>query len=462
MTTASSSLIDPASATNPTPIRALQESGLTGYQASAEPARAAWLAANRFKAQAGEVLLCPGPDGALAEALVGVDEEASIASLGALPTTLPEGQYALAESPWSDAALELAVLGWALGGYRYERFKPANNGVAQLVTPEGVNAERVAALASGTALVRDLVNAPAGDMLPSHLDAEARKLADAIGMTHTVTVGDDLLSDNFTVIHAVGRASTDAPRLIDLSWGDKAHPKVTLVGKGVCFDSGGLNIKPGASMRWMKKDMGGAAHVLGLAEVIVRLQLPVRLRVLIPAVENAIAGNAYRPGDVLTGRGGETIEIDNTDAEGRLVLSDALTLAAEEEPDLVVDYATLTGAARVALGTELPAMFATDPAIAAGIASAGTELDDVVWPMPLHQPYRKLIDSKIADIVNSGPGFGGAITAALFLQDFVGEHDWVHFDVMAFNNRARPGRPEGGEAMGMRAVFGYLEQRYDR
>lgn len=441
-------------------IDAVTAESFERYQDDAGDALRQWFAGNAFTAAEGSYLVCPGADGSISRVVVGVTSEADIASLGGLPTSLPEGQYALRNHPWDASNLELALLGWALGSYRYSRFKEAKRASATLELPAHADAARLQALEQSTNLVRTLVNDPAGDMLPSHLSHTAEQLADEFDASFREIVGDDLLEQNFPVIHAVGRASTDEPRLIELHWGSQDSPAVTLVGKGVCFDSGGLNIKPGASMRWMKKDMGGAAHVLGLARLIMQLALPVRLRVLIPAVENAIAGNAYRPGDVLIGRSGKTIEIDNTDAEGRLVLSDALVLAAEAEPTLVIDYATLTGAARVALGTELPAMFANSDEVARGIQDASTDTDDHVWPMPLHQPYRKMIDSNIADIVNSGPGFGGAITAALFLQDFIGDHEWVHFDVMAFNNRARPGRPEGGEAMGLRAVFAYLESRF--
>ncbi len=441
-------------------IDAVTSDAFNRYSSGANAALQHWLRSHAFDAKPGSYLVCPASDGSIEAVVVGVSEDADISSLGGLPMSLPEGSYALRDHPWDADNLELALLGWALGSYRYTRFKEADRASAILTVPQTANSNRLRALEQSTNLVRALVNDPAGDMLPSHLAHAAEQLADEFDATFREIVGDDLLEQNFPVIHAVGRASTDEPRLIELNWGSKSAPSITLVGKGVCFDSGGLNIKPGASMRWMKKDMGGAAHVLGLARLIMQLRLPVRLRVLIPAVENAIAGNAYRPGDILIGRNGKTIEIDNTDAEGRLVLSDALVLAAEDNPELVIDYATLTGAARVALGTELPAMFANNNDLARGIQDAGDTIDDLVWPMPLHKPYRAMIDSNIADIVNSGPGFGGAITAALFLQDFVGEHDWVHFDVMAFNNRARPGRPEGGEAMGMRAVFAYLESRF--
>ncbi|HCH69212.1 MAG TPA: leucyl aminopeptidase, partial [Colwellia sp.] len=316
--------------------------------------------------------------------------------------------------------------------------------------------------AEATALVRDLINTPAADMMPKELGESAQALADNFGGILKQIIGEDLLTQNYPTIHAVGRASAHQPRLIDLTWGNKQHPKITLVGKGVCFDSGGLDLKPSAGMRNMKKDMGGSAHVLGLAHLIMSHKLPINLRVLIPAVENAVSNNAMRPGDVLTTRSGLTVEIDNTDAEGRLVLCDALTEADQESPELIIDFATLTGAMRVALGTELPGFFSTCDEIAAGITNAGSKISDPVWRMPLYQPYNDLFKSTIADMANcSTTPFGGAITAALYLQKFIRkETNWVHFDVMAFNVRTLSGRPLGGEAFGIRAVFDYLQTQY--
>ena len=310
--------------------------------------------------------------------------------------------------------------------------------------------------------MRDLVNTPAADMMPINLGECAQNLADRYQGEVKQIIGEELLEQNYPTIHAVGRASVHEPRLIDLTWGDNTHPKVTLVGKGVCFDSGGLDIKPAAGMRNMKKDMGGSAHVLGLAQLIMSHNLPVCLRVLIPAVENAISSNAIRPGDVITTRTGITVEIDNTDAEGRLVLCDALAEADNDKPDLIVDFATLTGAMRVALGTELPGFFSTSDQVAAGITEAGSKITDPVWRMPLYSAYRDLLKSTVADMTNCATvPFGGAITAALYLQEFVNKDtDWVHFDVMAFNIRALSGRPLGGEAFGIRAVFDYLQTKY--
>ena len=394
--------------------------------------------------------------------VVGTGEGAGLATLGDLPHRLAEGDYRLDFHTHThthpDTRYRL-LLGWGLGAYRFVRYKPADRPAARLlIDPED---EPVLDEVEAVALCRDLVNTPAGDLLPHDLEHEARTLASACDMQVAVTTGADLLRENFRVIHAVGRASASEPRLIDLRWGDPAHPRVTLVGKGVCFDSGGLDLKSATGMRWMKKDMGGAAHVLGLARLIATRRLPVALRVLVPAVENAVASNAYRPGDVLRAYDGTTIEVDNTDAEGRLILCDALALARQEESELIVDFATLTGAARVALGTELPAMFATHDAVAQGISDAGQRCEDPVWRLPLHAPYRNLLDSGIADVVNApATPQGGAITAALFLERFVGDTPWVHFDIMAWNQRARPGHPVGGEAMGLRAVHGYLADRY--
>ena len=331
-----------------------------------------------------------------------------------------------------------------------------------LVWPARADKSRVNAMAQAVSLVRDLINTPAEDMGPSELAAEARKLGRRFKADVKVITGNALLKQNYPTIHAVGRASDDAPRLIDLRWGRKSDPKVSIVGKGVCFDTGGLDLKSAAGMLRMKKDMGGGAHALGLASLIMALKLPVRLRMLVPAVENNVAGNSIRPLDVVKTRKGITVEIGNTDAEGRLVMCDALADADSEKPDLIVDFATLTGAARVAVGTDLAAMFTNSDELAADLEKAARAVNDPLWRMPLWQPYRKLLDSKVADINNvSEGGFAGAITAALYLQEFVGEGTaWAHFDIMAWNTMPRPGRPVGGEAQGLRAVFEMLERRY--
>jgi leucyl aminopeptidase len=425
------------------------------------PAWQAWLDRAGFRAKRGSLCLIPGANGELAAVVTGIDPEDAPWQLAGLPTTLPAGDYQLV-ADWDSATRAGAALGWLLGGYRFDRYKETPPLEARLAITDIGDPDAVRARAAAIALTRDLINTPAQDLLPEQLAEAARDLAGEFGAEFRQRVGEELLRDNFPVIHAVGRASSSAPRLIELRWGRTDHPPVTLVGKGVCFDSGGLDLKPASGMRLMKKDMGGAAHVLGLARLIMATGLPVRLRVLIPAVENAVSGNAFRPGDVLRSRKGLSIEVDNTDAEGRLILCDALTAAVEERPELILDFATLTGATRVAVGTEIAAFFCNDPTLAAGLTAAADTVRDPIWRLPLHQPYRELLDSKVADIVNSSSnGFAGASTAALFLREFVPDDlPWAHFDIMAWNTRARPGRPEGGEAMGLRAAFDYLERRF--
>lgn len=441
-----------------TPIRLVAPNAVDGWRASLTDIARAWIERAGFAGRAGQSAWLPGATGEPEEVVVGTGDAAGIATLGNLARQILEGDYRL-HTDLEPERHRRVMLGWGLGAYRFERYRKADREAARLVVQPGDTA--VLDELDAVNWCRDLVNTPAGDMLPHDLEREARAFADARGAAIEVTTGEALLERRLRVIHAVGRASVSAPRLIDLRWGDPGHPRVTLIGKGVCFDSGGLDLKTAAGMRLMKKDMGGAAHALGLARLVVSQRLPISLRVLVPAVENAVAGNAYRPGDVLHAYDDTSIEIDNTDAEGRLILCDALALACEENPELIVDFATLTGAARVALGTELPAMFATDDAVADGIAAAGRQAEDPVWRMPLHAPYRSLLDSKVADLVNAPESpFGGAITAALFLAHFVGDTPWVHFDIMAWNQRARPAHPVGGEAMGLRAVYGYLEERY--
>lgn len=415
-----------------------------------------WVNSCGFQAKPGSSCLVPDTDHGLASVLLGSRAD-DIWALGALPASLPAGSYYLA-CEGEPEQLERLGLGWALGSYQFNRYRERPAPTASLALPASCDLAHIRRLAAATNLVRDLINTPAEDMMPEHLAAAAEQVAQKYGASFEQIVGDELLSRNYPTIHAVGRASTHPPRLLDLRWGDPAHPKLTLVGKGVCFDSGGLDIKPASGMRLMKKDMGGAAHVLGLAQAVMDAGLPVRLRVLVPAVENAISGNAFRPGDVIRTRQGLSVEIDNTDAEGRLVLCDALSEAATEAPALLIDFATLTGAARVAVGTDMPAYFCTDRQLAARLLEQADREQDPIWQLPLHQPYRELLDSKIADLVNSSSGgYAGAITAALFLQEFVpAGMAWTHFDLMAWNTRSRPGRPEGGEAMGLRAVYAYL------
>jgi len=422
-----------------------------------------WAGAMGFKAASGSVLTVPGADGKLEMVLFGLGAPEAAATArhlaGKLATDLPKGDYRI-EGTIDDA--EQAVLGFAMASYKFDRYIKPAEGKVRLVVPDGVDLDAVNRIADAVSLVRDLVNTPANDLGPAELAAAARKLAEDHDATVEVVVGDDLLAKNFPMVHAVGAASTRAPRLIDLTWGAPSDPKVTLVGKGVVFDTGGLNLKPGSSMGLMKKDMGGAANVLGLAAMIMAAKLPVRLRVLIPAVENAVAGNAYRPGDILASRKGLSVEIGNTDAEGRLVLADALALADEETPELLIDLATLTGAARVALGPELPPFYTDDEALAAEIAAAADAVADPLWRMPLWKPYMKMLDSKIADInhITSG-AFAGSVTAALFLSRFVeNTTSWVHVDLFAWNPSTRPGHPEGGEAQAIRALFALIKSRY--
>jgi leucyl aminopeptidase len=419
-----------------------------------------WLGENGFEATPGSFALLPDAAGKLARVLVGVNPEDPLAALAGLPCSLPDADYQLAsEGVLADPSL--AALGWALGAYQFTRYRPAKRAPARLIVAADELA-RLAPLVEATRQVRDLVNTPTEDMGPEQLGAAIK----ALGKTHKARVrdwvGDELLKANFPTIHAVGRASHREPRLIELSWGRNDDPGLVIVGKGVCFDTGGLNLKGGDGMRWMKKDMGGAAHAIALAGLIMQAKLPVRLTLLVPAVENAVAGNAMRPGEVITTRAGLSVEVDNTDAEGRLVLCDALAYAAEQRPGLIIDFATLTGAARVALGPDLPALFANDDALAAAALQAGTEVADPLWRMPLWRPYRRLLDSYLADFANAGPSrHAGAITAALYLERFVPEGTpWLHLDTYAWNDADRPGRPRGGEAMGLRAIFALLQQRH--
>lgn len=425
-------------------------------------AMAGWVEASGYRGKPGAVLLLPGGEhGPVAGALVGVEGNEDIWSWGGAVQALPPGNYRIEGELPTDAA-NRAALGWALGSYTFTRYKQNDRPTRNLVWPCGADRTYVAAAAGATSLARDLINTPAADMGPADLAEAARELAGEFGANFAVTVGDELLERNYPAIHAVGRAAAVAPRLIDINWGDPGHPKVTLVGKGVCFDTGGLDLKPSRGMALMKKDMGGAAAVLGLARMIMMTGLPVRLRVLVPAVENSVSGNAMRPRDILQTRKGLTVEVGNTDAEGRLILADALTEAMSDKPDLVLDFATLTGAARAAVGTGLGAMFTPDDRLAEDLYRHGVGEDDPVWRLPLWKPYRRMLDSKIADINNiTDSPYAGAITAALFLAEFVDDGvSWAHLDIMAWNPAARPGRPEGGEAMAMRAAFATIKERY--
>src|SRR5512140_2292834 len=416
-----------------------------------------------FAAKPGSRLTLPAADGKIAHVLFGLEDEAAKYRdpfrPGQLPGLLPPGVYRFANAPHDT---RLATLAFALGSYRFGRYRKADGSDVRLVPPDGVDIAAITRMAEAATLARDLINTPSNDMGPEELALAAQHLADRFGARFSCIVGDDLRRQNFPLIHAVGMASSRAPRLIDFAWGDPAHPKVTLVGKGVCFDTGGLDLKPSAGMLNMKKDMGGAANVLALAQMVMDARLKVRLRVLIPAVENAVAGNAFRPLDIFKSRKGPTVEIGNTDAEGRLVLADALALADEEKPDLLVDLGTLTGAARVALGPDLPPFYTNDDDLAEAVAAKARSENDPLWRMPLWPPYDSWLDSKTADINNApSGGFAGSITCALFLQRFVTDAKrWLHVDIYGWTPSAKPARPEGGECQAARAIYKLLSERY--
>src|SRR5262245_45120881 len=439
-------------------------------QATLTEAQRAWAEAQGFKGSGRKPLPLPAADGALAGVLLGLGEtrerdpmERAELATGLLPGALPQGLYHLANGV-EDA--ELAAVAWGLGAYRFRRYKTGNDrtangeGVAQLKLPRGAEPARVEAIVDGVWLGRDLINTPAGDLGPGELEEAARQLAKRHGAGVASVVGDDLKAKGFPMIHAVGRASHRPPRLIDLTWGRADAPRITLVGKGICFDTGGLDIKPASAMLLMKKDMGGAATALALAHMVMANRLGVRLRVLIPAAENSVAGNALRPGDVLTSRAGKTVEIGNTDAEGRLVLADALALADEERPDWLLCFATLTGAARVALGPELPALFADDDEFAGALAAAGNRVGDPVWRMPFWSGYEPTLDSPVADMNNvSESPFAGSVTAALFLRRFVKQASrFAHLDIYGWRQAAKALGPKGGEVQAARAAFEVLRQ----
>ncbi len=421
-----------------------------------------WLKGQRVVGKAGQVATIPDRSGALTRAVL-VYRDATPWTFAAAASKLPAARYQLeVEGEQTPRLASDAAFGWALATRSFDRYKASTRRQPSLVWPEQADREHVERLYRATILGRDLITTPAEDMGPAELVEAGLELGKRCGAKTSVIVGDKLLEQGYPAIHAVGRAASRAPRLLDMTWGDPNAPKVTLVGKGVCFDTGGLDLKDAAGMRLMKKDMGGAATVLALASLIMESQLPVRLRVLVPAVENAVAGNAFRPGDVINTRKGLTVEIGNTDAEGRLILSDALTEAASESPEQLIDFATLTGAARVALGTELPALFSNDDAFAQAVLDGGLATSDPLWRMPLHTPYRRHLESSIADLNNiASVAQGGAITAALFLKEFVGAGvNWSHVDTMAFYTGGRPGRPVGGEPFGIRAFFEALRARY--
>ena len=414
------------------------------------------LSARQFKGVIGDVVVINNQDGLPSHVYIGSGDGNEALAIATVVSRIPPGSY-LAPQNLSKSAL----LAWSLAQYSFDNYK-LNPNMPRILAVNEQALPSVLHESKAIFLVRDLINTPTNDMGPQAMAEVVADLANEHGAVFKQWVGDELLRDNFPAIHAVGRAAAEAPRLLSLTWGDERHPRVTLVGKGVCFDSGGLDIKPSSGMRLMKKDMGGAAQVIGLAQLLMENRLPIRLQVLIPALENAVGSRAYRPGDILTMRNGLKVEIDNTDAEGRLVLADAMVKACEEKPDLLIDFATLTGAARVAVGTEISAMFTNDDELAKALTTTGTEVNDPIWRMPLFAGYASMLNSTIADLANStASSYAGAITAALFLQRFVTEPvTWVHFDVMAWNVGHKPGRPEGGEAMGMLAMGQYLIGRY--
>ena len=443
------------------PIRLVAEgAGITDARATA------WAQANGFKGVRGEILAVPGDDGGVQAVLWGAGETFDPMTARALPARLPAGDYAFEGLDDGDAAL--AALAFALGAYRFDRYKPRKDkGAARLVAPDGVDLDDLTRIAAAAALAREMVDTPAADMGPLQIETIAREIAEDSGAVITVTTGDALLEANYPAVHAVGRAATPhrAPRLIEIGWNlDQTDlPLVALVGKGVVFDSGGLDIKPAAGMRNMKKDMGGSAHALALGRLVMKAELKVRLVVLVAAVENAISADAFRPGDILSTRAGLTVEVGNTDAEGRLILADALTRAGEHDPDLTLDFATLTGAARIALGPELPPVYTDDEALAADLLEAARQVRDPLWRMPLWPGYRDSLNSEIADLRNDSAPWAqaGSVTAGLFLQRFAPTTGvWAHLDIFAWNPRARPGHPEGGEAQSLRACFHMLRTRY--
>ena len=443
----------------------LLASEVDAWRAGQSPATTDWLAASGFTGKAGSLALLPGETGGKAAAVYVTAALEDPFALADLPKRLPAGLWkaAGADGPLSPAAADALALGWGLGSYAFDLYKAEKApATARLVWPEAADEKRTDAIISSVLLCRDLVNTPANHLGPVELAAAAKAVAEEFGASYAEIVGDDLLAQNYPAIHAVGRGSERAPRLVDLRWGREDAPRVTLVGKGVVFDTGGYDLKPSSGMLLMKKDMGGAAHALGVARIVMALGLNVRLRVLLPIVENSVSGNAFRPLDVLASRKGLTIEVGNTDAEGRVILSDALAEASSEKPELLVDFATLTGAARVALGPDLPALFAREDATAEALLAAGKGAADPMWRLPLWDGYRKSIRGKVGDINNSGDmPMAGAITAALFLDAFVDAGiDWVHIDTFAWNNGNRPGRPEGGEALGLRAVAALIEKRF--
>ena len=444
------------------PLHIVTERTLDAWLAQQDGTTAGWARSMGFAGAWGQVVVLPGADGTIRGALIGAGtpktRQRQRFLLAAAAAKLPEGTYALASDLPADLSAEVECFGWLMAQYAFDRYAKTTGAKARLIAPDGVDVARVEAMAAGETFTRTLINTPAEDMGPAELQQAVESLAEVHGATVSTVIGEDLLTQNFPLIHTVGRAADRAPRLIDMRWGNEG-PTLTLVGKGVCFDTGGLNLKPGASMALMKKDMGGSANVLGLAHMIMATGLRLQLRVLIPAVENAVSGPAFRPGDIFTSRKGLTVEINNTDAEGRLVLADALALAQEDTPDLLISMATLTGAARVAVGADIAPFFTDREGDAVTLANNAQDAADPVWRLPFHDPYEAMIEPGIADLDNApAGGFAGAITAALFLRRFAGDARYMHFDVFGWSPSSLPARPKGGVGQGTRALFQALPE----
>ncbi len=442
----------------PVLIDVVTAEGWERYAQTLTDAQRVFAKERNFTGEGGQRLRLPEVDGRVKRVLLGLGSDATVAEmrLGTLGGSLPAGYYKFGHLP-ADVDARLAAIGWGMGAYRFDRYLSEKSDPPLLVLEDAATEVEIISSVAATALCRDLINTPAGDMGPVALEQAARDLAKTFDAEVTAVIGEDLLEQNYPMIHAVGRAAHEAPRLVEIEWGDPSHPRLAVVGKGITFDTGGVNMKSASGARLMKKDMGGAAHALALSHMIMANNLPVRLHCLLAIAENAVSANAYRPGDVLQSRIGLTVEIDNTDAEGRLVLGDALTKATESDPVFMIDFATLTGAARVALGPHLPPMFCNRPAPITALMRHGTAQLDPVWNLPLWQPYNSMLSSPIASLKNSGGGFAGSVTAGLFLERFVKNTPWMHFDTYGWNPTARPAHPKGGDMYGVRAVYAWLK-----
>ncbi len=447
-------------AANAVPIHAIRAADWKGWIERHSETLRRLATALDFQAQNARIMLVPATDGSIERVLFGVGDKANVNVMGALAQHLPAGDYRIAFAPREFDATATAVA-WGLGAYAFDRYKKRKRPAPRLVVSEGADMDEAARIVEASWLARDLVNTPTNDMGPEALQAAAEKVARECGAAFEAIVGDELLTQNYPLLHAVGRAAAEAPRLLHLSWGAADAPRVALVGKGITFDTGGLDIKPAAGMRTMKKDMGGAAHALALGQLVMQSKLNVRLDVFLAVAENSISANAFRPGDVIASRKGLTVEIDNTDAEGRLVLADALTRACEDEPALLLDFATLTGAARTALGPDIPPFYTGEEALAAEFAAASLAATDPIWRMPLWDAYDGDMDTPLADLKNTGDGaMAGSIYGALFLRRFVTVPAWAHFDIFAWAPKEKPGRPQGGEAQALRASYRVIKGRF--